>query len=67
MQTEQSKHVSCKRSRLVDVIGKLELITLQTHIVFVFYVHPFKLTRILTDSEGKKVRKQLTTNDVWFL
>ena len=40
---------------------------MQTHIVFVFYVRPLKLTIILTDNEGKKVRKQLTTNDVWFL
>ena len=40
---------------------------MQTHIVFVFYVRPLKLTIILTDSEGKKVRKQLTANDVWFL
>ena len=40
---------------------------MQTHIVFVFYVRPLKLTIILTDSKGKKVRKQLTTNDVWFL
>jgi len=56
MQIEQSKHVSGKRSWLVDVIGKLESKALQTHIVFVFYVRLLKLTIILTDSEGKKVR-----------
>jgi len=75
MQSNQSKHVSRKRSWLVDVIGKIVNLLIfmcncPSHIVFVFYVYlkpTIYFICILTDDEGTQVRKQLTLNDVWFL
>ena len=75
MQSNQSKHVSRKRSWLVNVIGKIVNLLIfmcncPSHIVFVFYVClklTIYFTYILIYDEGTQVRKQLTLNDVWFL
>jgi len=61
----QSMYHVKNHSLLMSLVS--ESITLQTHIIFVFYVRPFKETIILTDNEGTKVRKQLSLNDVWCL
>jgi len=75
MKTNQSKHVSRKRSWLVDVIGKIVNLLIYymcicpSHILYVFYVClklTIYFTCILTNNEDTQVRKQLTLNVVSF-